>query len=79
MLKFEPELADPFEARGRMMEWRDKALEHFDVVSRCDRAERRRGKGRGGERTLGLSWAKERDGMGITLLGLRGKSSIAVY
>jgi hypothetical protein len=32
VIKFEPPLETPFEARGRIMEWKDKALEHFDVV-----------------------------------------------
>lgn len=32
-MKFEPPLEDLFEARKRVMEWKDMALEHFDSVS----------------------------------------------
>jgi hypothetical protein len=33
ILTFDPPVQDAFEVRERMFEWRDKAFEHFDVVS----------------------------------------------
>lgn len=32
-LTFDPPVKDAYEVRERMFEWRDKAFEHFDVVS----------------------------------------------
>lgn len=32
-LKFDPPVENAFEVRTRLFEWRDKAFEHFDVVT----------------------------------------------